>query len=141
MSDLFEADVNYLAVILGTLAAQMLGFAWYSALFSRRWMAARGYSESDVRGDANPAVYAVPLVVAALIAYGLSRLVDMVGADSVGDCVAVAAFVWVSFAASVQAGQINFSPNVNNKVAVFAIEGGYQLISFLIIGAIIGAFQ
>jgi Protein of unknown function (DUF1761) len=139
--DLFEADVNYLAVILGALAVQPLGFVWYSQLFGARWMQVRGYSEEDVRGDASPAVYVVPLIVAAVIAYGLARLVDMVGADSVGDCIAVAAFVWVSFAATVQAGQINFSPHATNKVAVFGIEGGFQLASFVIIGAIVGAFQ
>jgi Protein of unknown function (DUF1761) len=139
--DLFEADVNYLAVILGAIAVQPLGFLWYSQLFGTRWMQVRGYSEDDVRGDATSAVYVVPLFVAAVIAYGLARLVDMVGADSVGDCIAVAAFVWVSFAAAVQAGQINFSPHATNKVAVFGIEGGFQLASFVIIGAIIGAFQ
>lgn len=141
MSDLFDADVNYLAVILGAIAVQPLGFLWYSTLFGMRWMAVRGYSESDVQGDASPTVYLAPLVIAALIAYGLARLVDMVGADSVGDCIAVAAFVWISFAAAVQAGQINFSPHATNKVAVFMIEGGYQLVSFLIVGAIVGAFQ
>jgi Protein of unknown function (DUF1761) len=139
--DLFEADVNYLAVILGALAVQPLGFIWYSQLFGARWMQVRGYSEADVRGDATPGVYVVPLIVAAVIAYGLARLVDMVGADSVGDCIAVAAFVWISFAATVQAGQINFSPHATNKVTVFGIEGGFQLASFVIIGAIIGAFQ
>jgi Protein of unknown function (DUF1761) len=139
--DLFEADVNYLAVVLAGLAAQPLGFLWYSQLFGRQWMAARGYSEQDVQADARPAVYLVPLVAALVIAYGFARLCDMVGADSVGDCIAVAAFVWISFTATVQAMQINFSPTASDKVAVFGIEGGFQLASFVLIGAIIGAFQ
>jgi hypothetical protein len=140
MSEIFEADVNYLAVILGVIAAQALGFLWYSTMFGERWMAARGYSAEQVQGDASPTVYVAPMVVAALIAYGLSRLVDMVGADDVGECIAVAAFVWICFAGAVQAGQINFSPGAD-KVKTFTIEGGYQLASFVIIGAIIGAFQ
>lgn len=141
MSELFEADVNYLAVVLGALAVQPLGALWYSMLFSSRWMQLRGYSEADVQGDASPAVYAIPLLASFITAYGLARLVDMVGADSIGDCLAIAAFVWVSFAAMVQVTQINFSPRVTDKVSLFGIEGGYQLASFLIIGAIIGAFQ
>jgi len=81
------------------------------------------------------------LIAALVIAYGFARLADMVGADSVGDCIALAVFAWVSFTATVQAMQINFSPGVTNKASLFAIEGGFHLVSFAVIGAIIGAFQ
>lgn len=140
MGDLFEADVNYLAVVLGAIAVQPLGFLWYGRLFQSAWMEQRGLTRADGEGG-GPVLYAMPFVAALLIAYGFARLDDMVGADSVGDCIATAAFAWVSFAGTVQAIQITFSPRVPNKVRLFGIEGGYQLASFLIIGAIIGAFQ
>jgi hypothetical protein len=63
----------------------------------------------------------------------------MAGAGDVGECIALAAFCWVSFAAAVQATQIAFS--TTRSVALFAIEGGYWLVSFVAIGAIVGAFQ
>ena len=141
MDSLFEADVNYLAVILAALAAQALGFVWYGPLFGGRWMAFRGYSEADVRADASPTVYVLPLLAAVVIAYVLARLVDMVGADSVGDCIAIAAFAWSGFTATATAMQINFSPHATNKPALFAVEAGYYLALFVIAGAIIGAFQ
>jgi hypothetical protein len=140
MEELFEADVNYLAVILGTLAAQVLGFLWYGQLFQKPWVAARGIDMSEGENP-GPAIYLVPLVCAAVIAYTLARLVDMVGADSVGDCIAIAAFAWVGFAGTVQLIQINFSEAKVKRVPTFLIEGGYQLAGFVIIGAIIGAFQ
>jgi hypothetical protein len=141
MDSPFEADVNYLAVILAALAAQALGFLWYGPLFGGRWMALRGYSEADVRADASPMVYILPLLAAIVIAYVLARLVDMAGADSVGDCIAVAVFAWSGFTATATAMQINFSPHATNKPLLFAVEGGYYLALFLIAGAIIGAFQ
>ena len=141
MSELFEADVNYLAVTLAGLAAQPLGFLWYGPVFGQRWMALRGYTEEQVQGDASPTVYFVPLVAALVIAYGIARLCDMTGAESFGDCLAIAAFCWGGFAATVAAMQINFSPLAKNKPGLFAIEGGYYLASFLIAGAIISAFQ
>ena len=82
-----------------------------------------------MQGEIGPAVYLVPLVASVVIAYTLARLVDMTGADSVGDCIAIAAFVWVGFAATVQAIQINFSPKVPSRVTLFGIEGGFQLAS------------
>ncbi len=137
---LFDADINYLAVVLAGVAAQPLGFLWYGMLFGDPWRALRGVSEEEATGSST-ALYLVPLVCSLVIAYGLARLVDMVGADSVGDCIAVAAFVWISFAATVQLTQINFSPAVTGKAALFGIEGGYQLACFVIAGAIIGCFQ
>jgi surface polysaccharide O-acyltransferase-like enzyme len=139
-SMIFDADVNYLAVILGALATQPLGFLWYSNFFGSRWMQARGYTMADIQGGGGMG-YLVSFLGALLIAYTLARLVDMVSADSVLDCIAVAAFVWVGFTATVQASQIAFSPHATSPMAVFAIEGGFYLVSFVMIGAIIGAFQ
>jgi hypothetical protein len=140
MSELFEADVNYLAVILATIATQVLGFLWYGKVFSDSWVAARAIDLSKEENP-GPVIYLVPLLCALVIAYTLARLVDMTGADSVGDCIALAAFVWVGFAGTVQLTQINFSEAKVNRLRTFLIEGGYILACFLIIGAIIGAFQ
>jgi prolipoprotein diacylglyceryltransferase len=140
MHDLFDADINYLAVILGALAAQVLGFLWYGKLFYKPWVAARAIDPSEGENP-GPAIYLVPLVCGVLIAYTLARLADMAGADSVGDCIAVAAFVWVGLAGTVQLMQINFSETRVKRVPTFLIEGGFQLTSFVIIGAIVGCFQ
>jgi len=137
----FEADVNYLAVLIGGLAAQPLGFLWYGPLFSKAWMQARGYSEAELAEDGqSPAPYVLALALALVIAYTLARLADMTGADSVGDCLALAAFCWAGLAGSVQAVQIVFN-RVDSKLGTFLIEGGYQLTSFLIMGLVIGCFQ
>jgi hypothetical protein len=136
---LFDADINYLAVILGAIAAQPLGALWYSrSVFGTTWMQLRGYTEEDV-AHGGPAPYVVGFLAALVVAYSLARLVDMVGADSVGECIAIAAFVWAGFAATVQATQIAFSPR--RSVGLFGVEGGYQLTSFVVIGLIVGLFQ
>lgn len=140
MDSLFEADVNYLAVILAVIATQALGVLWYGKVFAEGWVAARAIDLSKEENP-GPVVYLVPLVCSLVIAYSLARLVDMTGADSVGDCLAIAAFAWVGFAGTVQLSQINFSEGKVNRLQTFLIEGGYTLASFLIIGAIVGAFQ
>ena len=38
-----EIEINYLAVILATIAAVVVGFVWYSpALFGNQWAKLRG---------------------------------------------------------------------------------------------------
>ena len=140
---MFEADVNYLAVVLGAVATQVLGFLWYGKVFYKPWVAARAVDEAPEAGEqgGSSAVYIVPLVCALVIAYTFARLADMTGAGDVADCLALAGFVWVGFAGTVQLIQVNFSEAKVDKPKAFIIEGGYQLASFLIIGAIVGAFQ
>ena len=137
--DFFEADINYLAVVLGAIVAQPIGFVWYSpALFAGRWMELRGYTREDVQGGGSTP-YVVGFVAALVASYGLARLADMTGALDVGESIALAAFCWASFTAIAVATQIAFSQN--QSVALFAIESGYWLASLLAIGAIVGAFQ
>ncbi len=140
MDGLFEADVNYLAVVLGALAAQILGFLWYGKLFYKPWVAARAIDPSEGENP-GPIIYVVPLICALVIAYTLARLCDMVGADSTGDCIAIGAFTWVGFAGTVQLMQINFSEAKVKRIPTFLVEGGYQLATFVIMAAIIGCFQ
>lgn len=40
-----------------------------------------------------------------------------------------------------QAIQITHSPKAQDRIALFGIEGGYQLAAFVVMGASIGAFQ
>ena len=137
---IFGADVNYLAVLIGAVAAQPLGALWYGVLFERSWMQARGYTHADAEGGASPVVYALAFALTLLVAYTLARLVDMVGAEEVGDCIAVAAFAWAGLAGAVQGTQILFS-NARSKLGTLAIEGGYQLATFVLIGFVLGLFQ
>jgi Protein of unknown function (DUF1761) len=145
----FDADVNFLAVLLAGIAAQPLGALWYSRSgLGEAWMRLRGYTMDDVEGG-HGSSYAIVFLAAILTAYVLSRVVDMVGADSVLDCIGVAALLWAGFAMPVQGTQIIFTPRaalgsaapLPGRFGLLAVESGYQLASFLIMGAIIGAFQ
>ena len=45
---MYEPSINYLAVIVGTIAHYMLGALWYSpVLFSRAWIGAVGWGTSQ----------------------------------------------------------------------------------------------
>lgn len=145
----FDADVNFLAVLLAGIAAQPLGFFWYSPSgLGSAWMRLRGYTKEDAEGGGG-GLYALVFLAALLTAYVMARVVDMVGADSVIDCVGVAALLWAGFAGPVQATQILFTPQralgtaapLPGRAGLLAVEGGYQLVTFMVMGLIIGLFQ
>jgi hypothetical protein len=43
-------EIHWLAVLVAGLAAFMVGGVWYSALFSKAWMAARGVTKESMEG-------------------------------------------------------------------------------------------
>lgn len=134
----FEADVNYLAVVLGAIAAQPLGALWYGPLFGERWMELRGYTKEDIE-DGGGIAYFIGFAGHLVMAYAIARLADMTGAANVGESMLLAGFIAASFVVTVLATQIAFSPRRSH--ALLGIEGGYQFTAIVVIGAIVGAFQ
>ena len=43
--------INWLAVLVAVVAAQVVGFLWYGPLFSKQWMAALGRTQEEVRAE------------------------------------------------------------------------------------------
>ncbi len=58
------AGINWIAVIVGVILANVLGFLWYGPLFGKPWMRAIGKSQEELRGS--PMMYGVT-VIASLI--------------------------------------------------------------------------
>jgi hypothetical protein len=115
------ADVNYLAVLIAAIAVQPLGFLWYGKLFSARWMALRGYDATDHEGGGPGLGYALAFGLSLIEFFVLSYVVDWAFADSVLECIAIAAFMWLGFVAPVMGMAVIFSDRAS--FALFAIEG------------------
>jgi hypothetical protein len=67
-SDFFSSfgDLDWVAILVGTVALMVLGFLWYGPLFGKKWAAARGipYNAGSAAGMGGPvAMTAVYLLV------------------------------------------------------------------------------
>jgi len=49
------AGINWLAVLVGVVFSNALGFLWYGPLFSKPWLKALGKTEAEVQGS--PSMY------------------------------------------------------------------------------------
>src|SRR5687767_11855352 len=97
------SQVNWLAVIVAGLVSFFIGGAWYSALFSKTWIAESRYSEEQMNAmkTARPMpVFMGMMVVAYLvIAFVVALLVNAVGAKTVVDGLVLGLLLWVVAAA------------------------------------------
>lgn len=94
--------------------------------------------ESDTKDGAG-AGYVISFIAALIVGLILSHIIDYVGADDALEGLATGALVWLGFVTTVQATDRVFSNTPS--APLYLINTGYQLISFLIMGAILGVWQ
>ena len=129
--------VNYVAVIIATLAGFGLGMVWYMVL-SKPWMDAVGKTESDMpRGPAQVVPFAIAITALFVMALMLAGLMGHIGDVTIRGGVISAFFVWLGFVITTMGVNHAFS---GAKPILTVIDGGYWLGVLLIQGAVIGAF-
>jgi hypothetical protein len=136
--------VNLWAVLASAVATMVLGFLWYSPmLFARPWTILMGYDPDDKAKLAELQKSAGP-------SYGLSFIASLVAAAVLGKIIALARAstalygmeiglaVWLGFVTTVQLTNSMFT---RQPAKLYAINTGYQMVCYLAMGAIMGAWR
>ena len=133
-------SLNWLAILVAAIATMILGFLWYSPLlFAKAWTREMGYDLNDkakmdeMRKSAGPA-YAGSLAASLLSAFTLALILHSIRADSLHFGVMASFHIWLGFVATVQFTGALFA---KQSMKLFAINTGYQLVCFLVMGAIL----
>jgi hypothetical protein len=136
-------SVNLWAVLAAAVAAMVIGFLWYSPLlFARPWMTAMGYSPDDqdkiteMRKSAGR-LYGISLLSSLLSAFVLGKIIYHLAIGSVLYGMKAGLAVWAGFVMTVQLTDKLFS---RRPLKLFLINTGYQLVSYLAMGAILGVW-
>ncbi|WP_374659412.1 DUF1761 domain-containing protein [Phenylobacterium sp.] len=124
--------VNWIAVAIAFVALEALGFVWYGPLFGAKWMAEMG-SPQDPKSP--QVALGLGAVITVVIVLGLSWLLRRLGAASLRTCVMGALAAWFFFNFTTMAIDYLY---VGHTGAFVAINMGYQLVSYLIAGAVLG---
>ena len=131
------SGVNYLAVIIATLAGFGLGTVWYTVL-AKPWMRAVGKSEADrPQGGAQIVLFAIAIVALFVMALMLAGLMAHIGDVTVRGGLISGFFIWLGFVITTMGVNHAFG---GAKPTLTLIDGGYWLAVLLIQGAVIGAF-
>jgi hypothetical protein len=134
----------FLPVLLAAVAAMVIGFLWYSPmLFATPWMRAMGHDPNDKAKIAEMQKGAGKLYLASffatiIMASVLFVLVQVIGIKSALYGAQLGFWAWAGFVAPVQFTDAIFGKR--GRVLLF-INSGYQLVSLLAMGAIIGGWQ
>lgn len=134
------SQINWLAVLLAFVSSMVIGFVWYMpAVLGKRWMAAIGKTEDDLKNIEGGAGIWVPMMAAAaLTAVLLAVLISNLG---LGTAVAGGLFALVLALVFRAGGHVIHNGFAGRPAAVTLIDSGHDLLAMTVAGAIIGAMS
>ncbi len=141
-----NVEVNYLAVLLAAVASMVVGFVWYSPmLFGKQWSKLMGFTTEGIKKAQKEMGkwYGVSFVLALVTAYVLTHVMAMAmnffHYSPVSTGLTSAFWMWLGFIMPVQATGVIFGKeHGKDQWKIFGINTGYQLVSLLVMGVVIG---
>jgi len=132
MEDL--VSVSWLAIVIAAVVKFAIGAAWYATpVFGKQWQAAAGIEPDP---SVMPRAIVVGIIGDLIMAYILARFIGHYATDGLIAGAVVGAMAWLGFVATVMLGGMMYE---SRKMSLFYINGGYQLVGIVVMGAIIGA--
>jgi len=136
--------VKVWAVLVSALATMVVGFVWYSPwLFARRWTILMGYDPDDkaklaeMQKSAGPS-YMLSLVASVLSAAALGKIIAIATIHTPPYGIKMGLAVWLGFVTTVQLTNALF---MRQPAKLYAINTGYQLVCYVVMGAIMAAWR
>jgi len=135
-----EFTVNYLAVIVSAIISMVVGAIWYGPLFGKKWMkivggntcteAERVEMQKDMKW-----LYVIQFIITLLQVWVLASFINgWNDFDSVKNIL----WLWAGFVVpTIAAGAMWNNDSKKVSMARFLIQGGYQLVMFIIFGFIL----
>jgi len=128
------ADVNWLAVVVATVAAFLLGGLWYSkSLFGNAWMQEVGLTEDAVKTANMTKTFGGTIILQIIAAIALSALL---GAQSTWQS-GLHTGLWIGLFWIATSYGITYLFE-QRSVRLFLINAGYYVVMYAIMGTIIG---
>lgn len=136
--------VNYLAVAVSAVVLFVLGGLWYSkAMFARPWIALHGKSEEQMKAEATAGSPMALLLVCAflsalVISWVMAVILNHFQPLTMLKGIEVAILCWLGFAGVTSLNTSMFSMKPK---ALWAIDSGYNLVSFILAALILTAWR
>jgi hypothetical protein len=130
--------MTYVAIIVAAIVQMILGFLWYGPLFGKTWMSLMGSTTQSMNREGMGKTYAWTFIGSLVTAGVLRRVATMVGATTIGAGASLGGWVWLGFVATVTLASVIYE---KRSVNLYVLNNGYQLISLVVMGAILAAWR
>jgi hypothetical protein len=134
--------IPWLGVILAALSTFIIGSLWYSpTFFLRSWQKMTGTTDADMKkkfGTSMAYMAVIGLVGAYILAHFIAYTQQATGISGISAGLQTAFWAWLGFSVTTTIAHGSLEAR-DSKVMV--INAGNRLVTFLVMGLIIGAFM
>ncbi|GMM93449.1 DUF1761 domain-containing protein [Qipengyuania sp. MTN3-11] len=127
-------DVNWVAVVIAALAGFLVGGLWYGPIMGRRWMAAIGLTEEDMKSADAGKLYGFTFLLALLASWTLAHTFASYD-QSLGFMVKLLTAFGVALGFIVPALWTNYLFQRADR-RLFWIDAGYWLLFYIAMGLV-----
>lgn len=137
------SNINWLGVVACVVVSMIVGSIWFSQkTFFPAWWKAIGKSEKDGPGSQNMGVlWSLTILASFVQAIFMSLMVNAMGSLTGGNTLASGALtgflVWLGFVAPSSLTNKLFA----NRLTAWVLEAGNHLVTFVLMGAILGVWH
>lgn len=137
-----DFPINYIAILVATVANFFLGFVWYTPLFGKAWAREMGF-DTSVKPPAGAIAKGMTIMVignflmAYVFAHNMAAWTFVPGMDimpAIGTILNSAIFTWLGFYVPVDLSAIAWE---NKSWKLFFINTGYHLAMLLVAATIL----
>jgi len=133
-------SVNYLAIVAGAVLSMIIGSVWYGPIFGKKWMEINGVDPNDKEYLKKMQKSAMPLYLVqfVLTLFQVLVLAHLVADTQIAGGLERSLWIWAAFVIPTLAGAVMWTSDSSGmKWSRFLIQGGYQMILFIVFGLLL----
>ena len=133
-------SMNYWAVLVAALSSFIVGWLWYGPLFGKLWMKLNGFTPETLKegGMPMPLTMGLNYVATVLAAFAIAMFLGFINRFDAGSGILTGIMIVIFWIATNRLNDVLFE---RIPFGLFMINVGYSLVTFILMGAIIGAWH
>ena len=130
------SGLNWLAILVATVAGFALGGLWYGPLFGDAWLSALGKTADQIQPSPTP--FVISFFTALITAIVLAMFISALNISTLGGGVVIGLLVGIGFIATAMASDSAFGDTGAN---LWLIQSGYRVLYSVLMGAILAVWR
>lgn len=132
------SEINFWAVLVSALSAFVVGWLWYGPLFGKKWMKLNGFTEDQLREGSlsMPLIMLINYIATVLAALAISMFIG--AGSNLGFGIFAGLIIAVFWIGTSRLNDVLYE---QKPMGLFWINVGYNVVIYVVMGAILGAWH
>ena len=133
-------SMNYFAVLVATLSAFFVGWMWYGPLFGKQWMKLNGFTPEVLKagGMSMSLIMGLNFIATFASAFAIAMFLGFIDRFDVGSGILTGLMIAIFWIATNRLNDVLYE---RKPFGLFLINIGYNLVIYMIMGAIIAMWH